>query len=51
MELSARVFGLNSWSLLLPQALAGVLSVLVTYRIVRRWCAPPRRSSPGPSWR
>ncbi len=37
MELSARVFGLNSWSLLLPQAIAGVLTVLVTYLIVRRW--------------
>ncbi len=37
MGLSARVFGLNSWSLLLPQAIAGVLTVFVTYRIVRRW--------------
>ena len=35
--LSARVFGLDSWSLLLPQAIAGVLVVRVTYLIVRRW--------------
>ncbi len=37
MGLSARVFGLDSWSLLLPQAIAGVLAVWVTYLIVRRW--------------
>jgi len=37
MALSARVFGFSSWSMLLPQALAGVASVLVLYRLVRRW--------------
>src|ERR1019366_6337431 len=31
MELSARVFGLNSWSLLVPQALEGVATVGVLY--------------------
>lgn len=37
MALSARIFGFSSWSMLLPQALAGVASVLVLYRLVRRW--------------
>ena len=36
-ELSARLFGFSSWSILLPQALAGVASVLILYRLVRRW--------------
>ena len=35
--LSARLFGFSSWSMLLPQALAGVASVLILYRLVRRW--------------
>jgi 4-amino-4-deoxy-L-arabinose transferase-like glycosyltransferase len=35
--LSARMFGFPSWSMLLPQALAGVASVLIVYRLVRRW--------------
>ncbi len=35
--LSGRVFGFSSWSMLLPQALAGVASVLIVYRLVRRW--------------
>jgi 4-amino-4-deoxy-L-arabinose transferase-like glycosyltransferase len=37
MELSARIFGFNSWSLLVPQALEGVGSVAVLYCAVRRW--------------
>lgn len=37
MALSARVFGLNSWSLLLPQALMGVLTVFLVYGMVRRY--------------
>lgn len=36
MELSARVFGFNSWSLLLPQAAEGVAAVAVVYVAVRR---------------
>ena len=40
MELSARVFGLNYWSLLIPQALAGVATVGVLYTTVRRWFGP-----------
>jgi 4-amino-4-deoxy-L-arabinose transferase-like glycosyltransferase len=35
--LSARLFGFSSWSILLPQALAGVASVLILYKLVRRW--------------
>ncbi|GLF99210.1 glycosyltransferase family 39 protein [Streptomyces yaizuensis] len=38
--LSARVFGFHPWSLTLPQVLWGVLSVLVLYRVVRRWLGP-----------
>jgi len=37
MELSARVFGLSSWSILAPQALEGVATVAVLYLAVRRW--------------
>lgn len=37
MELSARIFGLNSWSVLVPQALEGVASVAVLYAALRRW--------------
>jgi 4-amino-4-deoxy-L-arabinose transferase-like glycosyltransferase len=40
MELSARVFGLNYWSVLLPQAAEGVASVAVLYAAVRRWSGP-----------
>ena len=40
MELSARVFGFNSWSLLVPQALEGVATVGVLYATVRRWFGP-----------
>lgn len=37
MDISARVFGLSSWSLLVPQALEGVAAVGVLYVTVRRW--------------
>ena len=40
MELSARVLGLNYWSVLLPQAAEGVASVAVLYAAVRRWSGP-----------
>jgi 4-amino-4-deoxy-L-arabinose transferase-like glycosyltransferase len=40
MELSARAFGLNSWSLLLPQAAEGVATVGLLYAAVRRWAGP-----------
>ncbi len=37
MEISARIFGLNSWSVLAPQALEGVATVGIVYLSVRRW--------------
>ena len=40
MELSARVFGVSSWSILVPQALEGVAAVALLYATVRR-CAGP----------
>ena len=40
MGLSARIFGVNSWSLLVPQALEGVAAVGVLYATVRRWFPP-----------
>jgi 4-amino-4-deoxy-L-arabinose transferase-like glycosyltransferase len=39
-ELSARLFGLNYWSVLIPQALEGVASVALLYAAVRRWYGP-----------
>ncbi|WP_328497883.1 glycosyltransferase family 39 protein [Streptomyces sp. NBC_00414] len=38
--LSARVFGFHAWALTLPQCVEGVVSVLVMYRVVRRWQGP-----------
>ncbi len=38
--LSVRAFGVNTWAIVGPQVIEGVLSVLVLYRIVRRWCGP-----------
>ena len=40
MGLSARIFGVNSWSVLAPQALMGVASVALLYAAVRRWFGP-----------
>ena len=37
MEVSARLFGVNSWSILVPQALEGVATVALVYACVRRW--------------
>jgi 4-amino-4-deoxy-L-arabinose transferase-like glycosyltransferase len=37
MGLSARVFGVSSWSILVPEALMGVATVGVLYAAVRRW--------------
>jgi 4-amino-4-deoxy-L-arabinose transferase-like glycosyltransferase len=34
---SAKIFGYHAWSLALPQVIWGVISVLVMYRVVRRW--------------
>ncbi|MER7986242.1 glycosyltransferase family 39 protein [Streptomyces noursei] len=35
--ISARIFGFHPWALTLPQVLEGVASLLVLYRVVRRW--------------
>jgi 4-amino-4-deoxy-L-arabinose transferase-like glycosyltransferase len=43
MELSARLLGVNAWSILVPQALEGVAAVAVVYTAVRR------RLSAGPA--
>ncbi len=40
MELSVRVFGLNSWAVLVPQALMGVAAVALLYAAVRRRSGP-----------
>ncbi|MEU4239593.1 glycosyltransferase family 39 protein [Actinoplanes sp. NPDC026619] len=40
MSLSARIFGVNSWSILVPQALMGVASVGLLYSSVKRWFGP-----------
>ena len=40
MSLSVRVFGLSSWSVLVPEALMGVASVALLTRVVRRWFTP-----------
>ena len=37
---SAKVFGFHGWSILLPQAIAGVLSVGLVYHLVRRAMGP-----------
>jgi 4-amino-4-deoxy-L-arabinose transferase-like glycosyltransferase len=40
MELSGRLFGFSQWSMLAPQALEGVGSVLLLYAAVKRWFGP-----------
>ncbi|MFL0239595.1 glycosyltransferase family 39 protein [Mycobacterium sp. SMC-21] len=40
MDLSVRLFGLSSWSILVPQALMGVTAVAVLYAAVRRAAGP-----------
>ena len=41
MEISGRIFGFSQWSMLMPQALEGVGSVLLLYAAVKRWFGPP----------
>jgi 4-amino-4-deoxy-L-arabinose transferase-like glycosyltransferase len=41
MELSGRIFGFSQWSMLVPQALEGLGSVLLLYAAVKRWFGPP----------
>lgn len=40
MEVSTRLFGVNSWAILLPQVLLGVASVALVYASVRRTFGP-----------
>jgi 4-amino-4-deoxy-L-arabinose transferase-like glycosyltransferase len=40
MEISARIFGVNAWSILVPQALEGVAAVGMLYATVRRRFSP-----------
>src|SRR3954454_4163248 len=40
MGIAARIFGVNSWSILVPEALMGVASVGLLYATVRRWFGP-----------
>ncbi|MCW2511127.1 MAG: family glycosyltransferase, 4-amino-4-deoxy-L-arabinose transferase [Mycobacterium sp.] len=40
MDVSVRLFGLNSWSVLAPQALEGVAAVALLYAAVRRAAGP-----------
>jgi 4-amino-4-deoxy-L-arabinose transferase-like glycosyltransferase len=40
MSLSGRIFGVNSWSMLVPEALEGVATVGLLYGAVRRWASP-----------
>ena len=40
MAISARIFGVSSWSILVPQALEGVAVVAVLHATVKRWFGP-----------
>src|SRR5438270_12441330 len=40
MEISARLFGFNTWSILVPQAIEGVATVALVYFATRRWFGP-----------
>ncbi len=41
MELSGRLFGFSSWSMLVPQVLEGVAAVGLVYAAVKRWFGAP----------
>ena len=41
MELSGRLFGFNSWSMLVPQVAEGVAAVALVFAAVRRWFGAP----------
>src|SRR5262249_43550325 len=40
MDVSARIFGVSYWSVLVPQALEGVATAGLLYAAVRRWFGP-----------
>ncbi|MGJ0120104.1 ArnT family glycosyltransferase [Williamsia sp. MIQD14] len=42
--LSVRIFGMNSWAVLVPQALMGVLAVFLLYATITRTVANPRHA-------
>ncbi len=51
--LSVRLFGMNSWSVLVPQALMGVAAVALLYFTVRRAFADSSTARPpdcSPAW-
>jgi 4-amino-4-deoxy-L-arabinose transferase-like glycosyltransferase len=39
-DISARIFGVSSWSILVPEALIGVASVALLFTTVKRWYGP-----------
>ena len=41
MELSGRLFGFSSWSMLMPEVLEGVAAVALVYAAVKRWFGAP----------
>ncbi len=41
MELSGRIFGFSSWSMLMPEVLEGVAAVALVYAAVKRWFGAP----------
>src|ERR1700691_3894610 len=55
--LSLRAFGINTWAIVMPQIVEGVIAILVLYRVLRRLAGPgagiaaatilPTRSVPG----
>lgn len=40
-SISAKIFGFSGWSILLPQAIAGVISVYIIYLIIKRTFGSP----------
>src|SRR5450432_4076678 len=40
MEISGRLFGVNAWSVLVPQALEGVAAVGILFATIKRWFSP-----------
>ena len=37
---SVRIFGLSTWSVMLPQAACGVASLVIVVHLVKRWMGP-----------
>jgi 4-amino-4-deoxy-L-arabinose transferase-like glycosyltransferase len=49
MEISGRIFGFSSWSMLAPQAIEGVIAVGLLYALVRRVSGPGAGLAAGAS--